>query len=130
MNIILSDFNRTFDVRSYFTGEVNAEIGEGMDVHNELRVGFLKPLYSEGLEIEPTSRSILFTARQTVPNQYRNRSLKNTYLAHIVAYNKRIVEIKAIEDLSGREEAQLLNYSKATEHELSLLINSCTKKLE
>ena len=48
---------------------------------------------------------------------------KKTYMADIVAYNKIIVEIKAIDSLSGREEAQLLNYLKATNHGLGLLIN-------
>ena len=110
--------------------EVFAIVGAAMEVHNELGVGFLEPVYQEAFGIELTSRSISFTAQQNIPIQYKNNVLNKTYVADIVAFNKIIVEIKAIDHLSGREEAQLLNYLKATEHELCLLINFGAHKLE
>jgi GxxExxY protein len=113
-----------------FKDEVYSIIGATMDVHNEFGVGFLEPVYQEALEIELKSRSIPFTAQQMIPIQYKNRILKKTYLADFVAFNKIIVEIKAIDHLSGREEAQLLNYLKASGMELGLLINFGAKKLE
>jgi GxxExxY protein len=113
-----------------FKEEVYAIIGAAMDAHNELGVGFLEPVYQEAFGIELTSRSIPFTVQQKIPIQYKNHVLKKTYVTDIVAFNKIIVEIKAIDHLSGREEAQLLNYLKATEHELGLLINFGANKLE
>ncbi len=113
-----------------FKEEVYAIFGAAMDVHNEFGVGFLEPVYQEALEIELKSRSIPFTAQQKIPIQYKNHFLKKTYVADFVIFNKIIVEIKVMSHLSGREEAQLLNYLKATEIELGLLINFGTDKLE
>lgn len=49
--------------------------------------------------------------------------LKKEYIADVVCYNQIIVELKAIDRLSGKEEAQALNYLKATSFRIGLLIN-------
>jgi GxxExxY protein len=49
--------------------------------------------------------------------------LNKTYIADFVAYEKIIIEIKALNQLGSNEEAQLLNYLKATGNPLGLLIN-------
>ena len=49
--------------------------------------------------------------------------MHKTYLADFVAFEKIVIEIKALERLSSHEEAQLLNYLKATGLELGVLIN-------
>ena len=113
-----------------FKDEVYAIIGAAMEVHNELKDGFLEPVYQEALEIEVSKCDILFTPQQEIPILYKNVLLKKTYLADFVASEKIIVEIKALDHLSGREEAQLLNYLKASGMELGLLINFGAKKLE
>lgn len=113
-----------------FKEEVYAIIGAAMDVHNEFGVGFLEPVYQEALEIELKSRSIPFNAQQPISIQYKNHILNKTYVADIVAFNKIIVELKVMNHLSGREEAQLLNYLKATGLELGLLINFGADKLD
>ncbi len=53
----------------------------------------------------------------------KERSLKKTYVADIICYDCIIVELKALDKLSGREEAQILNYLKATGLPVVLLIN-------
>jgi GxxExxY protein len=113
-----------------YKDEVYAIIGAAMEVHNEFGVGFLEPVYQEALEIEMKSRSIPYTAQQMIPIRYKNHVLKKSYVADFLAFNKIIIEIKAIDQLSGREEAQLLNYLKATQLELGLLINFGANKLE
>ena len=113
-----------------FKDEVYAIIGAAMEVHNELKDGFLEPVYQEALEIELAKCDIPFTPQQEIPIQYKDLLLKKTYVADFVAFEKIIVEIKALDHLSGREEAQMLNYLKASKLELGLLINFGTKKLE
>jgi len=49
--------------------------------------------------------------------------LKKKHCADLVCYSQIIVEIKALTRLSGTEEAQLLNYLKATGLRLGLLVN-------
>ena len=101
-----------------------------MEVHNQLGVGFLEPVYQEAMEIELSSRSIPFMPQQEIQIHYKYRDLNQTYRADFLVFNEIIVEIKAIDGLSGHEESQLLNYLKATRLELGLLINFGGNKLE
>ena len=113
-----------------FKDEVYAIIGAAMEVHNQLGIGFLEPVYQEAMEIELSSRSIPFMPQQEIQIHYKDRDLKKTYRADFLVFNEIIVEIKAIDGLSGHEESQLLNYLKATRLELGLLINFGGNKLE
>ncbi len=101
-----------------------------MEVHNQLGVGFLEPVYQEAMEIELSSRSIPFMPQQEIQIHYKDRDLNKTYRADFLVFNEIIVEIKAIDGLSGHEESQLLNYLKATRLELGLLINFGGNNLE
>ena len=56
--------------------------------------------------------------------------LEKTYQPDFVCYGEVIVEIKAISSLSGIEEAQLINYLRATGLHVGLLINFGAKSLE
>lgn len=113
-----------------FKDEVYAIVGAAMEVHNELGIGFLEPIYQEAMEIELSSRSIPFVPQQEIQIRYKDRELTKTYKVDFLIFNEIIVEIKAIDGLSGREESQLLNYLKATGLELGLLINFGGNKLE
>jgi GxxExxY protein len=113
-----------------FKDEVYAIIGAAMEVHNQLGVGFLEPVYQEAMEIELSSRSIPFMPQQEIQIHYKDRDLNKTYRADFLVFNEIIVEIKAIDGLSGHEESQLLNYLKATRLELGLLINFGGNNLE
>ena len=53
-----------------------------------------------------------------------------TYQPDFVCFGEVIVEIKAISSLSGIEEAQLINYLKATGLKVGLLLNFGAKSLE
>jgi GxxExxY protein len=49
--------------------------------------------------------------------------LKKEYVPDLIYYGQIIVELKALDRLTGREEAQLLNYLKATGMKVGVLIN-------
>ena len=53
----------------------------------------------------------------------KKRRLKKEYVADVVCYGQIIVEIKALDRLSGKEESQILNYLKATGLRVGVLIN-------
>jgi GxxExxY protein len=80
-----------------------------MEVHSVLGPGFLEAVYQEALEIELAARHIPFIAQQELRIDYKGRYLKKTYFADYFAYNDIIIEIKAMERLTPREIAQLLN---------------------
>jgi len=52
------------------------------------------------------------------------------YFADIICYNKIIIEIKAMDGLVSEHEAQVINYLKATDYKLGLLVNFGTKSLQ
>src|SRR3972149_9887787 len=110
--------------------EVYAIIGAAMEVLNHLGAGFLEPVYQEAMEIELSSRGIPFIAQKELPIYYKERLLKKSFIVDFSAFDKIIVEIKAIERLTSREEAQLLNYLAATGYEAGLLINFGSNKIE
>jgi len=94
-----------------------------MEVYNELGAGFLEPVYQEALEIELTERGVPFEAQKELRIRYKGRLLKKTYQVDMIVFGKVIVELKALDHLTSREESQVLNYLNATGLEVGLLIN-------
>jgi hypothetical protein len=94
--------------------QTRAIIGAAMEVHRQLGAGFLEAVYQEALAIELADRGIPFRREEELPIDYKGI----------------IVELKALQLLSGTEEAQLLNYLKATSLERGLLLNFGRPSLE
>ena len=103
--------------------EVYAIVGAAIEVHRELGCGFLEPVYQEALEIELRERNIPFEAQKVLKIYYKGKPLEKEYVADLSGYGQIIVELKALDRITGKEEAQLLNYLKATGFRLGLLIN-------
>jgi GxxExxY protein len=101
-----------------------------MEVHNILGCGFLEPVYQEALEIELSKRNIPYIPQKQLPIYYKDNLLKKTYVVDYIAFEKIVIEIKALTHLSSLEEAQLLNYMKAGDYELGLLINFGAESLQ
>ncbi|HMF14771.1 MAG TPA: GxxExxY protein [Gemmataceae bacterium] len=111
--------------------EVYAIVGSAMEVYNELGPGFLEAVYQEALEIELSLRGIPHQPQRPLLLYYKGRKLKKEYVADFVCYDAIIVEIKALEKLTGKDEAQLINYLKATRMRVGVLINfGSASKLE
>jgi GxxExxY protein len=103
--------------------EVFAIVGAAIEVHRTLGSGFLEPVYQEALEIESATRKLPFESQKILQIRYEDRLLRKQYLADLVYFRQVIVELKALDRLTGRMEAQLLNYLKATGIKVGLLIN-------
>jgi GxxExxY protein len=110
--------------------EVYQIVGAAMEVYNNLGCGFLEPVYQEALEIELASRKIPARAQFEFRINYKDRILQKTYIVDFLVYEKILVEIKAVSELTGHEEAQLINYLKASGLQLGLLINFGGKSLQ
>lgn len=106
-----------------YRDEVYAIVGAAMEVHDVLGNGFLEAVYHAALKVELTVRQIPFVSEMALPVFYKGQRLNAEYRADLVCYDKVIVELKALEKLSGKEEGQILNYLKATGLRVGVIIN-------
>jgi GxxExxY protein len=105
-------------------------IGAAMGVHRELGAGFLEYVYEEALCYELNLREISFERQKELDIYYKDFLIPRKYKPDLMIENKVIVEIKATSGLTEVEEAQLLNYLKATKMRVGLLLNFGKKSLE
>ena len=117
-------------VELYRKEESYAIIGSAMKLHSELGCGFLEAVYQEGLEIAFRKFGVPFEAQKELTISLWGETLKKTYVADFVVFGEIIVEIKALKTLTGAEEAQVLNYLKASGYRLGILINFGVPQLE
>jgi GxxExxY protein len=85
--------------------------------------GFVEAVYMECLKIEFTRRSIPFAVTPALPIQYDGIWLPLHFRPDFICYDAVIVEVKALSTMSGRDEAQLLNYQRASGKDRGLLLN-------
>jgi GxxExxY protein len=107
-----------------------AIIGACMEVHRQLGHGFLEAIYQEAAVIEFQQKSSPFERETPLPIEYKGMILPTHYRADFICFSEIIVEFKALSRLSNIEEAQLLNYLKATGLKRGLLINFGTSSLQ
>jgi GxxExxY protein len=110
--------------------QTHAIIGAAMEVHRQLGPGFLEAVYQEALAPEFAARGIPFGPQVEVPVYYKGQKLACFYKADFVCYDGVIIELKALRAITSVEEAQLLNYLKATRLERGLLLNFGTPSLQ
>jgi GxxExxY protein len=101
-----------------------------MEVHRHLGPGFLEAVYQRALAVEFAQRSIPFVHEAELPVFYKGCRLDCSYRADFVCYEGVIVELKAIRAITGVEEAQLLNYLKATGIGRGLILNFGLPRLQ
>ena len=95
-------------------------------VYNTLGYGFLEKVYENAIVVELKREGIHAIAQAPIKVLYEGHVV-GEYFADILVDDKVIVEIKAVKQLAPEHEAQLLNYLKATNIEVGLLINFGTR---
>ena len=97
--------------------------GACFEVYKEKGSGFLEPVYQECLDKELARQNIPFEAQVPLKLFYKDEPLKHSYAPDFICYDKIILEIKAVKELTDEHRAQLINYLKATGLKLGFLIN-------
>jgi GxxExxY protein len=114
-----------------FRNEVFEIVGAAIEVHRELGSGFLESVYEEAMVFESQVRRIPCKTQVRIPVYYKGRRINKEFVADYIGYEKILVEFKCISRLSNVEEAQILNYLKATGIKVGVLINfGSQRKLE
>jgi len=101
----------------------HAIIGAALEVHRTLGSGFLEAVYQEALARELGLRSVPFRTQCEIPVFYKGDRLSTTYRADFICFESIILELKVIRQITVVEEAQVLNYLKASGLRLALLLN-------
>ena len=91
-------------------------------VYNALGYGFLEKVYENSIMIELNKGEIASIQQAPINVVYENE-IVGQYFADIIVDEKIIVEIKARKCMMPEDTAQLLNYLKATDKEVGLLVN-------
>jgi GxxExxY protein len=108
---------------NYKHSEITSKIIKGFyNVYNKLGYGFLEKVYERSLLIE-LKKLELDVVNQVPIKVYYDSVEVGTYFADLIVNNIVIIEIKAAEGLIEEHEVQLINYLKATEIEIGLLLN-------
>ena len=104
-------------------------IGCCFDVMRELGPGFLENVYKNALFIAMKEMGLNVSVEQPFEILFRNRKI-GKYIADLIVENLIIVELKCCKALASEHQAQLINYLKASQKPVGLLINFGNQKLE
>lgn len=97
------------------------------EVHKELGNGFLEQIYQEALEKEFKRCNIPYEREKELKIYYKGEPLDKTYYADFYCFGKIIVELKALSTITKEHKSQVINYLKAANAKVGLLINfGCT----
>ena len=105
-------------------------IGSAMEVHNTIGCGFLEAVYQEALEIEFLTNNLPYEKEKQLKLYYKGKLLKTNYRVDFICYEQVIVELKSIKQITNIEEAQVINYLKASGLHKALIINFGAESLQ
>ncbi len=91
-------------------------------VYNELGSGFLESVYECAMQIELQNQGLLAFDQYPIKVYYDDQ-LVGDFKADLLVEQRVIVELKAVNSIHSKHEAQLINYLKATGIEVGLLMN-------
>jgi GxxExxY protein len=104
-------------------------IGICMEVHNNLGPGFLEVVYKDALEYEFKKANIPYEREKKYEVNYKDIVLQHKFYADFVVYDKIILEVKAVSEISNEFVAKAINYLKVSNTILALIVNFGEMKL-
>ena len=100
----------------------NKIIGVFYQVYNELGFGFLESVYHRSLELALVSEGLKICSPIEIPVRFRGHAVGN-FKGDIMVERSVLLELKSARCLDPSHQAQLLNYLRATDIEVGLLLN-------
>ena len=91
-------------------------------VGRQMGHGFLESVYQAAMFLELTDRAIKVRANIRLPVRYKDR-IVGDFKTDLIVEDKVIVEVKAMRMIEPSSEAQLLNYLRASDVEVGLILN-------
>ena len=113
----------SWDPANYQHQELTAVVLEVFyDVYNELGHGFLECVYEEAMTLALLEKQVAVERQHALPVWFRRHKI-GEFKPDLVIAGIVIVELKAVRELEPFHEAQLLNYLRASDVEVGLLLN-------
>ena len=106
-----------------FKDESYKIVGACFELYREKGCGFLESVYQECMEIELRLQGIPFIPQKPLALEYKGCPLRSKYEPDFICYDKIVLELKAVIELTDEHRAQVQNYLKATGLTLGLLVN-------
>jgi GxxExxY protein len=97
-------------------------LGVYYDVYNEIGHGFLESVYNNCMFLALAKVGMSVRREAPVPVYFRGQDV-GQFKADLVIDNSVLIELKAVQNLDRSHEAQVMNYLRATELEVGLLLN-------
>ncbi len=104
-------------------------IGLAMEVHRKLGYGLLEKVYENALMVL-LKRDEIPAIQQAPINVGFEGEIVGNYIADILVDDKIILELKCVEEIANIHRAQVLNYLRATNKQLAIILNFAKEKLE
>lgn len=98
-------------------------IGAAIEVHKELGPGLLESAYQRALAHEFQLRGLVFEEQKFCSVKYKDLLIEEAYRLDFLVGGKVVVELKAVDELLGVHEAQVLTYLRFASCRLGLLFN-------
>ena len=110
--------------------ESNRLVGLAMQLHQELGCGFKEKVYQDAFEVLLKENGIPYEREKHISLTYHGVILQHDFYYDFLCYNKIGIEIKALSEITGEFESQIINYIHVGNHQLGLLLNFGTTSLE
>ena len=97
--------------------------GAIFEVYREMGCGYLEAVYQECLEKEFELRKIPYVSQEKLNLSYKGFTLNQTYKPDFICCQSVILELKSAKEIHPLHQAQILNYLKATNIKVGVIIN-------
>ncbi len=105
-------------------------IGVCLRVYEELGSGFLESVYEKAIEKELRYANIPFERQVKLNIRYKGEDLNKYFIADFIVYEDIILEVKAVSYIINNHLNQTLNYLKATDKRLGIVVNFGSNKFQ
>ena len=101
-----------------------------MQLHRELGCGFKEKVYQDAFEVLLKENKIPYEREKHISLVFHGVELEHDFYYDFFCYDKIGVELKAMNEIIGEFESQIINYIHVGDHRLGLLFNFGTTSLE
>lgn len=105
-------------------------LGLALQLHREMGCGFKEKVYQDAFEILLQENNVPYEREKHISLVFHGRQLQHDFYYDFLCFGKIGVEMKALSELTGEDDAQIINYLHVSNHKLGLLLNFGKKSLE